>query len=56
MNNINEQLKWPLHRKISEQIKMHHRSLLYSPLEKQIHLQFRTQLWIQLYRQLKNNM
>ena len=56
MNNINEQLNWPLLRKISEQIKMRHRSLLYSPLEKQIHLQFRMQLWIRLYRQLKNNM
>jgi hypothetical protein len=56
MNNINEQLKWPLLRKISEQIKMRHRSLLYSPLEKKIWLQFRTQLWIQLYSQLKNNL
>jgi len=56
MNNINEQLKWPLHRKISEQIKMQHMSLLYSPLEKQIQLQFRTQLWVKLYTQLKNDM
>jgi hypothetical protein len=49
MNNINEQLKWPLLRKISKQIKMQHRSLFYSPLEKQIWLQFRTPLWVQLY-------
>jgi len=49
MKNINNHLSLQLHRKISGQIKMQHRSLLYSPLEKQIWLQFRTPLWIQLY-------